>query len=84
MPNLTMYTTQGFETTSDNRWTPADNGAQKLNTADIAAVNDIIQLDAYLVTLNAAYWTTARLNQESLWDKLYWMRVNRRGTASLT
>lgn len=84
MPNLTMYTTQGMETTSDNRWTPSDGGVAKLNASDIAAMSDITALDTALAAANGTYWTTTRLNQESVWDKLYWLRVNRRSTTELT
>lgn len=84
MPNVTMYTSQGMDTTTDNRWTPSDNGVAKLNSADIAAMTDITALDTALAAANGTYWTTFRLNSESLWDKLYWLRVTRRGTTALT
>ena len=83
MPNLTMYVTSGLEPTTDNRWTPANNGINPGNAADIAAMTDITALDTALAAANATYWTAARLNQESVWDKQYWLRVTRRGSASL-
>lgn len=84
MPNVTMYSSQGMDTTTDNRWNPSDGGVAKMNASDVAAMGDITQLDTALAAANSTYWTTLRLNSESLWDKLYWLRVNRRGTAALT
>lgn len=84
MPNVTMYSTNGLCTTQDNRWTPADGGLAKQHTTDIAGAVDIASLDTLLASLNGTYWTTARLNQENLWDKLYWLRATRRSSASLT
>lgn len=84
MPNLTMSTFTGFEPTTDNRWTPSDNGLGKMHVTDFAAVQDIVKIDTLLATIDGVYWTSKRLDQESIWDKLYYLRVNRRGTASLT
>jgi hypothetical protein len=84
MPNVTMYTTQGMETTTDNRWNPNTGGLSTGNANDIAAMSDIASLDTLLATLDGVYWTSRRLNQESIWDKLFYLRTSRRGTASLT
>lgn len=84
MPNLTMSTHTGFVPTQDNRWNPQDNGLGKMHATDFGGMQDIIKLDAALATLDGTYWTSKRLDQESIWDKMYWLRVTRRGTAALT
>lgn len=58
---------------TDRRWTPADV-ANPIATVDFAASQDLKTLDARLTTVNAGYWTALRLNQESLYDKLFWLR----------
>jgi prephenate dehydratase len=60
-------------TVTDRRWTPTDV-ASPATAAEFAATQDIRTLDAALATMNAAYWTTLRLNQENIWDKLFWLR----------
>lgn len=60
-------------TTTDRRWTPTDV-ADPVTTAEFAATQDIRTMDVWLAANNAAYWTAARLAQESLWDKLFYLR----------
>lgn len=75
MPNIDMLGSaygNGI-TVTDRRFTPTDV-VNVISTADFAASQDIRTLDAALTTANAGYWTTARKNQESLWDKLFWLR----------
>jgi hypothetical protein len=73
-----------METTTDNRWNPNTGGLSTGNANDIAAMSDIASMDTLLATLDGVYWTSRRLNQESIWDKLFYLRTSRRGTASLT
>jgi hypothetical protein len=75
MPNIDMLGTsygQGFVVT-DRRWTPTDV-ADHVTAAEFAGTQDIRTLDAWLTAANAAYWTATRLNQESLNDKIFWLR----------
>lgn len=78
MTNITMSTHAGFTTVNDYNWKPVDQ-VSVLNSADYAALADIKTLDAALAAANATYWTATKLLQESLWDKLYWLRVTRKG-----
>jgi len=75
MPNIDMLgTSYGQDCIpTDRRWTPTDS-VDPVTTAEFAATQDIRTLDAWLATANAAYWTATRLNQESLNDKIFWLR----------
>lgn len=73
MANIQMTVPYGVDTIIDRRWTPTDS-ASPTTVAEFAAIQDIQKLDAYLAAANAAYWTAARLRQESLWDKYFWLR----------
>jgi hypothetical protein len=79
-----METTNGKTTTQDNRWNPNTGGLSTGHANDLAASADIASMDTLLATLNGTYWTSKRLDQESVWDKQFWLRCNRRSTASLT
>ena len=75
MANIDMMGTsygQGMIVT-DRRWTPTDV-TDPVTTAEFAATQDIRTLDAWLTANNAAYWTALRLTQESMWDKLFYLR----------
>ena len=72
-PQVTMSTNYGGTTINDRRWLPVDQAAP-ISAATFAATQDIRTLDAYLAAANAAYWTSKRLEQESWWDKLFWVR----------
>lgn len=82
MANITMTTNYGGVTVTDRRWTPADV-ANPVAAADFAATQDIRTLDPVLATANATYWTSARLRQESVWDKLFWLRSQVANNAGL-
>lgn len=86
MATITMHTAFGFTTVTDKRWTPsgAAAGDNPNNAADIAAMTDNDSLDTALAAANGTYWTAARLDQTNIWDKLYWLRVNRQSTSELT
>ena len=73
MPNINMTTRFGGVTVTDRRWLPTDTAAA-VSAAEFAATQDIRTMDAALAAANAAYWTATRLNQESWWDKLFWLR----------
>lgn len=74
MANITMVPGFGMGiTVSDPRWTPTDVASPAVS-ANFLATQDIRTLDARLTALNAAYWTAARLAQESIWDKLFYIR----------
>ena len=65
-----------MDTVSDKGWAQLMLSIH-CNTADYNATKDIQTLDGVLATANGTYWTTVRLNQESIWDKQYWLRVNK-------
>lgn len=74
MANIDMSSGYGNgAVVTDRRFTPTDV-VNHISTADFAASQDIRTLDAALVAANAGYWTTLRLNQESKYDKLFWLR----------
>ena len=74
MTNITMVPGFGMgATVTDRRWAPIDT-ASPVTVAEFAATQDIRVMDAALAAANATYWTTTRLNQESIWDKLFWLR----------
>jgi len=58
---------------TDRRWTPTDVN-DVVTPAEFAATQDLRTLDAWLAAANAAYWTQTRLNQESINDKIFWLR----------
>jgi len=58
---------------TDRRWTPTDVN-DVVTPAEFAATQDLRTLDAWLAAANAAYWTETRLNQESINDKIFWLR----------
>ena len=85
MSNIDMLGTsygQGMVIT-DRRWAPVD-AIDAVPTADFAATQDIRTMDAYLTAANAAYWTATRLAQESIWDKLYYIRTTSQSGAGLS
>jgi hypothetical protein len=75
MPNISMLGAAYGQDhiVTDRRWTPTDV-ADVVTPAEFAASQDIRTIDAYLAATNAAYWTATRLNQESLNDKIFWLR----------
>jgi hypothetical protein len=85
MTNIDMVGTaygQGI-TVTDPRWTPTDV-ANPVTAAMFTATQDIRTLDAWLTTNNAAYWTATRLAQESIWDKLFFLRSSIANNAGLS
>lgn len=80
---ITMSSNAGFTTVSDSGFTPTDV-AGPLNVNDYTALQDIGKMDSLLATLNGTYWTTNRLGQESIWDKLFWLRATRKSSSALT
>ena len=60
-------------TVTDKRWTPTDVAIPP-TVGEFAASKDIPTMDANLVAINATYWTATRLAQESVWDKLFYLR----------
>lgn len=75
MTNITMVPGYGMGmTVTDRRWKPTDVVAP-VAVGEFAVTQDIKTLDANLVAANATYWTTTRLAQESVWDKLFWVRT---------
>ena len=79
---ITMAPHAGFTTVGDLGWKNEDL-VNPVHASDYAALVDIKALDAALAAANATYWTATRLMQESLWDKLYWLRVTRKGVSSV-
>lgn len=74
MANIDMCSGYGQGmTVTDRRWTPADV-ADQITSAEFVATQDIRTIDTWLAAQNAAYWTQTRLNQESTWDKLFYLR----------
>jgi hypothetical protein len=74
MANIDMCSGFGQgATVTDKRWTPTDT-ADPITSAEFVATQDIRTIDLWLNTQNAAYWTQTRLNQESFWDKLFYLR----------
>jgi hypothetical protein len=74
MANIDMTNGYGSGmTVTDKRWTPTDV-ASPATSAEFVATQDLRTLDLWLNTQNAAYWTQTRLNQESMWDKLFYLR----------
>jgi hypothetical protein len=61
-------------TVTDRRWKPSDV-ANPIPVGEFGATQDIKVLDANLAAINAAYWTQKRLDQESIWDKVYYLRT---------
>lgn len=84
MTNITMVPGFGVgATVTDPRWTPADV-ASPVVSANFLATQDTRTLDARLAALNATYWTTQRLNQESIWDKLFALRSDATNAGGLS
>jgi hypothetical protein len=74
MANIDMVTGYGMgAVVTDRRWTPTDV-TNPVTSAEFVATQDLRTLDLWLNTQNAAYWTQTRLNQESFWDKLFYLR----------
>ena len=73
MPQIYMSTNYGGTTVTDRRFRPVDIAGPP-SVANFAATRDMTTMDPALVAANGAYWTTKRLNEESWWDKLFWLR----------
>jgi hypothetical protein len=73
MANIDMTTRYGGVTVTDRRFTPT-NVDPGPTSAEFVATQSIRAMDLWLNTQNAAYWTQKRLDQESWWDKLFYLR----------
>jgi len=83
MANITMVPGYGMGiTVTDKRWTPTDV-ASPATAAEFAATQDTRTLDAWLAANNGTYWTATRLAQESIWDKLFYLRSTVANNAGL-
>jgi hypothetical protein len=76
MSNIDMLGGSGFGmgmVVTDPRWTPTDVADPVIDSVFLST-KDIRSMDARLQVLNAAYWTQKRCDQESIWDKLFYIR----------
>lgn len=73
MADTQVTTNIGGSLITDKRKTPT--GSSPLSATGFAATKDITAMRAQLQTLNAAYYTNARLNTMSKNDMVYALRV---------
>lgn len=76
MATNSLDTSYGIWQVIDKRANPAGGSATNpASSTTYNAMKDMTATDAQLVTLNAGYWTQARLDSTCLSDKLYALRL---------